>query len=209
MMSALPVQAGNIPISALPVNITNPGTYVVTENLSYPVYGPAIVIANNVTGEVIVDLKGFTLTGAGEIDNNHVSFGVSIGYYQVSATNHYPIIIRNGTLENFTVGIDAQQGGRGNLTDLTVDNLTITHPASAPVQTTAVTFSCSFSMVTNCRISDYEYGIGENEYGPGNNSFQKNRFTNVSSPLLLMNIGTGKTPIVVEIPLISEHLPSK
>jgi hypothetical protein len=49
----------------LPVNITTPGTYVLTGNLSYSVYkAPAIVIANNVARKVIVDLNGFTPTGA-------------------------------------------------------------------------------------------------------------------------------------------------
>jgi hypothetical protein len=181
IMRAVTAQSADIPITALPVNITTPGTYVVTANLSYPAYAPAIVIANNVAGKVVVDLNEFTLTGAGETDYSHVSFGVSIGYYQAPGTNTYPIIIRNGTLKNFTVGIDAGQGGRGVLTNLTVNNLKITHPASAPIQVTAVGFLCSFSIVSNYRISDYEYGISETTNGAGNNSFTNNTFTNVSS----------------------------
>src|SRR6476660_2337273 len=76
----------NVPIMTLPLYITTPGTYVLNKNLSYLATNntPAIVIANNITGAVIVDLNGFTITGGGETSQNNVSFGVSIGYYNVA-----------------------------------------------------------------------------------------------------------------------------
>jgi hypothetical protein len=92
-------KASSTPISSLPSNIVAPGTYALTRNLNYPAGQtiPAIVIANNLTGAVVVDLKGFTIASSGDL-----SFGVNIGYYNVPASNAFPITIRNGTLTNFS-----------------------------------------------------------------------------------------------------------
>ena len=132
-----------------------PGTYALIRNLNYPAGQtiPAIVIANNLTGAVIVDLKGFTITSGGD------GFGVSIGYYDVAATNAFPITIRNGTLTNFLVGIDASQGGHAGLTNITLDHLTITHPLGAGTQTTAIYLPTTASTVIYCNLRSYEFGI--------------------------------------------------
>jgi hypothetical protein len=118
----------DIPIKTLPLNITFPGTYVLKGNMSYPATNntSAITIANNITGSVLVDLKGFTIAGAAESPTG-VSFGVTIGNPDTPVTNRYPIIVKNGTLTNFTIGIDSSQGGHEGLTNLTFNNLTITH----------------------------------------------------------------------------------
>ena len=79
----------NIPIKTLPLYITMPGTYVLKEDMSYLATNniPAIVIANNITGAVVVDLNGFTIIGGGKTSQNNMSFGVSIGYYNLAMTN--------------------------------------------------------------------------------------------------------------------------
>jgi hypothetical protein len=190
----------NIPITMLPLYITAPGTYVLKKNLSYLATNniPAIVIANNITGAVIVDLNGLTITGGGETSQNNVSFGVSIGYYNVAMTNVSPITIRNGTLINFTVGIDGLQGGRGGLTNVTLNKLTITHPQAAVVQTTAIALSATFSTVSHCNLSSYEWGITFNTTGITNNSYTDNTFTSVTSPFLAGGSGVIGIPIVTE-----------
>jgi hypothetical protein len=166
-------KASSTPISSLPSNIVAPGTYALTRNLNYPAGQtiPAIVIANNLTGAVVVDLKGFTIASSGD------GFGVSIGYYDVPATNAFPITIRNGTLTNFTFGIDASQGGHDGLTKITLDHLTITHPFSPGTQTTAIYLPTTASTVSYCNLSSYEFGIRLNRTGStANNSYKNNTF---------------------------------
>jgi hypothetical protein len=63
LLSVLSAQAVTIKISSLPFAITAPGTYVLTGNLTSPSASDAITIDASVTGPVVVDLKGFTLTG--------------------------------------------------------------------------------------------------------------------------------------------------
>jgi hypothetical protein len=95
LLSALSAQAANIEISSLPFAITTQGTYVVTANLTFPATtNAAITISTAIQGPVIVDLKGFTLTGAAGD-----SVGVGIGVFaETNGPNSYPITVRNGSL---------------------------------------------------------------------------------------------------------------
>jgi hypothetical protein len=173
-------KATSTPISYLPRNIIAPGTYALTANLNYPEGQviPAIVIANNLTGAVVLDLKGFTIACSGDL-----SFGVNIGYYDVPATNAFPITIRNGTLTNFSVGIDASQGGHDGLANITLDHLTITHPLGAGVQTTAIYLPTTASTVSY------------------------NTFALVDAPFYFVNPNDSSTdPVVIGIPTVTEHL---
>ena len=74
IMSALSAQSANIPILALPFKITAPGTYVLTRNLIYSLAAnvapgspgsppPAITISSTTPGQIVLDLKGFSITG--------------------------------------------------------------------------------------------------------------------------------------------------
>ena len=96
IMSALSAQSANIPISYLPFPITAPGTYVVTRNLSFPLSATgieAITISTAISGSVILDLKGFTLTGGGGD-----SIGIGIGVFAgTNGPNSNPITVRNGS----------------------------------------------------------------------------------------------------------------
>jgi hypothetical protein len=198
-------KASSTPISSLPSNIVAPGTYALTRNLNYPAGQtiPAIVIANNLTGAVVVDLKGFTIASSGDL-----SFGVNIGYYNVPASNAFPITIRNGTLTNFSVAIDASQGGHDGLTNITLDHLTITHPLGAGVQTTAIYLPTTASTVSYCNLRSYEFGIRTNRTGSvANNSYKNNTFALVDSPFFFENNDFINTdPIVLDIQTVTEHL---
>src|SRR5271163_2271065 len=67
IMSAIVAQPADIKISSLPFNITAPGTYVLTGNLSTQIVGATgdINISTNIAGPVVLDLKGFSITGPG------------------------------------------------------------------------------------------------------------------------------------------------
>jgi len=207
MTTLIAANAANIPITSLPFNITAQGTYVLKGNMSYLATNdiPAITIANNINGTVIVDLKGFTITGGGESQNG-VSFGVTIGNINTPVANLYPITVRNGSLINFTVGIDCSQGGHDNLTNLTFDNLTIDHPLGAGVQTTGIYFVATSSTVNNCNLSNYEFGIILNRTGVANNSYKANQFTFVTSPFYVENNNLSTDPVVLTIPAVIQHL---
>jgi hypothetical protein len=89
LLSVLSAHAANIKISSLPFNITAPGTYVLTGNLSYTSgssFG-AISISGQIEGPVVVDLKGFTITGDVVASN--------VGVLIRDGTETYPITIRN------------------------------------------------------------------------------------------------------------------
>src|SRR5262245_1924237 len=81
IISALSAQTGyaqsvatkpaSIPISSLPFDISAPGNYVLTGNLSTDAPGCIIIHTPLINGTVTVDLKGFTINGFG----GHDSFG--------------------------------------------------------------------------------------------------------------------------------------
>ena len=56
IMSALSASAANIKITSLPLDITAPGTYVLTGNLTSPSSGTAIHISSSIPGPVVLDL---------------------------------------------------------------------------------------------------------------------------------------------------------
>src|SRR6516162_1270304 len=99
-----------IAITTLPFNITAPGTYVLTGNLTSPpitnqngVFG-AINISPTIPGPVVVDLGGFTLTGPGWSGTVGISIGIVIGL-EYGPSNTYPITVRHGTISNFGTGV--------------------------------------------------------------------------------------------------------
>ena len=106
-ISAIAAQAANIQITSLPYTISAPGTYVLTRDLSYPSQtGFAINILTTLAGPVVVDFQGHTIAGGGA---GSQSFGIEIGGESEYAENTCPITIRNGTLQGFWIGVDAEQ----------------------------------------------------------------------------------------------------
>jgi hypothetical protein len=95
------------PISSLPFTITNPGVYYVTTNLTGVADANGITIT---TGNVVLDLHDFTLTGVP---------GSSNGVY---VTGNYQITVKNGTLTTWGLaGVNANnaQGSQFNQLNLT------------------------------------------------------------------------------------------
>jgi hypothetical protein len=172
----------SIKISALPFNITAPGTYVLTANLASPLttYGlGAINISTPIAGPVVLDLKGFTLTG-----NGVYSTGVSIGYNDTFG-NTAPITIRNGTLTNFGYGVNVFSQGKYT-SDITVNNI-VFNPSLVVLGNggCGVRFDgVNSSNVNNC-IFNGAYQAVLDQGSLGGNSYNNDTFNGVGYALVL------------------------
>jgi hypothetical protein len=90
--------------------------YVLTGNLTSAA-STGIDIQPPSGGPVIVDLKGFTITGGGVL-----AVGVNI----FAGPNPYPITVRNGTIKNVSFGVWAEGNQPANaLSNITVSNLNL------------------------------------------------------------------------------------
>ena len=187
IMSALSVQSANIQISSLPFAITAPGTHVVTGNLTFaaPTSGlmAAITVSTAISEPVVIDLKGFTLTGGGSAG---LTVAVGIGLFaNTSVRNAYPITIRNGTLLNFGFGVWAELDGNDDITNLTVNKLTFTVQPADAGNGHAVTFrQVSSSTVNNCTFNSGNVGISDQESN-GGNTYNNNIFNKCPGPLII------------------------
>jgi hypothetical protein len=178
-------KTSTIPISYLPFSITAPGTYVLTGNLTFSpstsVVVPAITVSTAISGPVVIDLKGFTLTGSG---SSGPTVAVGIGFFTgTSVRNAFPITIRNGTLLNFGFGVWAELDGIDDITDLSLNNLTFTEKPANGGFGHAVTFrQVSSSNVNNCIFNSGNVGISDLESN-GGNTYNNNSFNNCRGPL--------------------------
>jgi hypothetical protein len=166
LLSVLSAQAANtqlattqaakstsIPISYLPFTITAPGTYVLTGNWNFASQnsiGPAIIISAAVTGPVVLDLKGFTMIGI--VD----AVAVLIGQTSSAVPNTYPITIRNGTFQNFGLGITTY--GTTVWTDITVNNMVFNN-VSGQGSRGVVFANAQSSTISNCTFNGCDTGI--------------------------------------------------
>jgi Right handed beta helix region len=82
-----------IPITSLPINITQPGSYYLTQSFAQIFQAQAIFIQTN---NVTIDLCGFTVqsTGGGGVTGISISSLASVGITNVQ--------VRNGTITGFT-----------------------------------------------------------------------------------------------------------
>jgi hypothetical protein len=181
-------------ITRLPFTITAPGTYVLAGNMNAPAgLNYAIQISTSISGSVILDLKGFTLTGTG----TNTSVGIGIGDINgpVEPSNAYPITIRNGTLSNFVFGVVAQTSSGDYANDITISHLTF-YPDS--IQGSAGVY---FQKVNSSTIKDCDFiggttGIMDAQ-SEGGNSYINDTFRNLSQPL--DEVDTIISPLVVTI----------
>ena len=84
-------------ITTVPFSITKAGTYTFKTNLTYS--GSTEAITVNATG-VVIDLKGFTLSGTGP----------SNGQIAIYCQNPDNVTVQNGRIELFADGVDFQGG---------------------------------------------------------------------------------------------------
>ena len=149
------------------------------------------------SGTVIVDLKGFTITG-----NGGTSVGVTIGsaFTGPQVSNAFPITVRNGTLKNLDVGVWAQTGQGTFLTDIEINNLTISCTVPAPNGITAcVEFGyVNSSTVRNCTFSDAIYGIREVLSNGGNLYTKVTFYISVETRLELGPNGNDLSTVILD-----------
>jgi hypothetical protein len=141
---------------------------------------------------VIVNLKGFTSTGAAGD-----SIGVGIGVFAgTNGPNSYPITVRNGSLINFGFGVWAEAGNFALMTDITVNNLVIhLGPAGQSGNGAGVLFSAAVSStVSNCSFSGGSFGI-EDTASPGGNNYGNDTFIGVNP--LFVTTQNGGIPQVI------------
>jgi parallel beta-helix repeat protein len=200
-MSATATQAANFQIASLPFPpITVPGTYVVTADLSYTAQtGAAITISPNLSGPVIVNLKGHILTGSVTLGQTLTSqcFAVNISGNGPSRST---ITIENGTITHFAFGVavftDNASGVIGNaLSGIDINNINFSF-ILAPNPGIGIDFANDVvsSTVRNCTFSSGDIGI--QAQSAGGNRFTKNTFTNFGQLLVLyggQNIGAAVT----------------
>jgi len=94
------------PITSIPFTINTAGFYYLTGNLSMAAPGDGITIN---TYNTTLDLKGFTLTGAGQSGSGIIS-------------NGHSNVIRDGHVRNWNDGVQLGSGIASNIT--AVDNVT-------------------------------------------------------------------------------------
>ena len=168
-------------ITALPFNIATPGTYELTGDLSFPsvVGTPAISISGGLPGPVVIDLNGFAIMGG----LTPGSYCIIVGGAPVSS----PITIKNGTIQNFNYGIDAN-----NLTNLTVNKINFLINILRPFAQSSpmgVEFqNVSASIISNCVFTNYYYneavGISDTNSN-GGNRYSNDSFVDVQTPLAI------------------------
>jgi hypothetical protein len=145
MMKSLSQIEPRAPISSLPFNITNAGSYYLTTNLT-GVSGQEGVSVS--CGNVTVDLNGFALLG--------VSGSLS-GIYFAGSGTYTNVTVRNGTISDWGgSGVDAYSVGYPR--NLVFENLTLSANGGDGIQTEAS------SIVRDCLVmnnnSDGIYSAG-------------------------------------------------
>jgi hypothetical protein len=166
---------------------------VLAQDLNYSSQqGVAINILTTLAGPVDLDFKGHTISGAGG-----QSFGVEIGGVSEYAENAYPIIIRDGTLQGFGIGIDAEQGNLAKTTQLTVKNMQLSTVTTSFPTYGVKLLNTSYSNINNCVFTGSEYGINDDVTG-AHNSYVNNKFNHVSFLIVIGDTGYPLPTVTVE-----------
>ena len=174
LMSAISAQAADIVISAVPYNITQPGTYVLASNVVFTAgYGNAVTINVAKAGSVVLNLKGFTINSTG------VYGGTGIGISNPTGSN---ITVENGTIQ-----------GEFGLRAINSNNVHITR----------IIFEAngvSFDSVSSSSISDCVFAGGSDciidQGTTSGNSYTNNSFK--GSPSVILAVQFSTAPLVLE-----------
>jgi hypothetical protein len=127
-------------IEAVPFTISKAGTYTLDGNLTYSGASEAITVT---ASSVVIDLKGFTLTGTGPTNGQ-------IAIYSQGPNN---VTVQNGTITGFTDGVDFQGGAQEVVQNLGIFNSGLS----------VVMQNSSFSTIQNCFI----VGVGPGSTSDG------------------------------------------
>lgn len=155
------------PISSLPFNITQSGSYYLTGNLSTTANG-ITVLAPDVT----IDMMGFTITGS--TPNDFAGVLVEFG-----TTGNF--VLRNGMIRTFAQGVtttdEGETGGGSSVIGVGVEEAGITGisllsgnnlvkdcyaeraTAGAPMAL-STGIGVAGGVIENCRVRGFDYGLG-------------------------------------------------
>jgi hypothetical protein len=129
MSSLFAMSAYATVIEAVPFTIIKAGTYTLDGNLTYSGTSEAITVT---ASSVVIDLKGFTLTGTGPTNGQ-------IAIYIQGPNN---VTVQNGTITGFADGVDFQGGSQEVVQNLGVVNSGLS----------VIMQGSSYSMIQNCSI---------------------------------------------------------
>ena len=174
----------------LPFVISAPGTYVLTNNLSYPATGfgtnpVAIGISlPTAVGAIILDFQGFTIT-----NTNPQNAGECIRIQTGGQTLvQNPLTIRNGTISNFSEGISDYLVTPITITNITFNIVTPTSDQNSPIWGVGL-IGAENSTVSNCHFSSLFNLTGIQPMGIwdyssfGGNTYNNNTFFDIFTPL--------------------------
>jgi Right handed beta helix region len=130
-------------ITLLPYVIKTPGLYVLDKSLTYSSPGFAAIIVNS--GNVTIDLQGFSISNPGTVSS-------SIGIFAVNVGN---VTVQNGSIVSFAEGIKFQSEGGSELTSELIQNVRFDHIKNIAV----VLLESRNSIVRNCQISGTGYDL--------------------------------------------------
>lgn len=123
------------PISSLPITLSTPGSYYLTDNLTSTGSYGILISAPDVT----VDLKGYTITGTNAANSNGV---------WISSAAHNAIV-KNGTIKEFEDGVDALSGNFF----VTIKNVSVRNT------TWGIKLDSMSALVENCTSAENMFGI--------------------------------------------------
>jgi hypothetical protein len=198
LAGALTAQAAPPPViitsDKLPFTISAPGTYVLTSNLTTA--SNAIVVNAPIAGPVIIDLKGFSITGPGP------SVAGAIIYYSGFFNISPPITVRNGTISNFLVGLSVENQNNvtvGNQTNVTVNKIVFNEPPSTTQQVGVELTRNSSTIIENCTFScGSNPGSASNgiiDFESVGDSYNNNTFIKINIPLFVQNPDQATTTL--------------
>lgn len=116
-----------------PITISQSGSYFLTRNLTGVANTDGIDITT--PSDVTIDLNGFTLTG---------SAATGIGIYDAAFGGN--VVVYNGTLTNWFVGLNLSQARRARVSGLSVTG-------------SSLGMTLSFAMVEDCQVTANNNGI--------------------------------------------------
>jgi hypothetical protein len=143
-------------ITFVPYVISSPGLYVLNGSLNYfgASLNPAAIMVN--TGNVTIDLQGFYIS--------NLSVGPATAAIGIEWVNRPNVTVRNGSIQGFSQGIHAENGGGSNLTSALIENVRFVYITNFAM----VLAGSRNAIVRNCQISSTGYD-STNSVIPGAN----------------------------------------
>jgi hypothetical protein len=131
-------KSAEIPITSLPATITVPGKYYFVANMYEPTPEWPTAITVNAPGAVVIDMRGFTLTGPEGYDISSIGFLIQGN----------DVTIENGTIEGFMYQV---QAGNPPYPPVPVAGISLLHLFFAATGEAAITFQAvNSSVVKDC-----------------------------------------------------------